>query len=398
MISTLFLKELKETLRDRRTVFMMIVIPTLIFPLIMNVYVSVSKSFTEEAATKELKVGFYSKDEKQEVLDLFLESDLKKNKIDLKPFSTEKELNKEIKEGKLDFGLFIPTTASKHLIEKEQVNIQVVYNGTDVGMEERASGWIEQLSEKIKKSRYIELKLNENIFTPFDVKYTNIASDKEMIGKLAGGILPYIFIVFGFLGCMYPAIDLFTGEKERKTMETLLTTPVPRWQILVGKMGVVVFSGLMASTFALVGLFASIELSDTIEDPKLLDIIHSILSLKFIVLLYLLLIPLTVFFSGIMVPLAIRAKSFKEAQSTISPLNILVVLPAMIGFMPGLELNIKTAFIPIINIVLSTKELIAGTLNWTYVIIAFFTMLCLAATMVFISLTTFGKENDVLNE
>ena len=171
---------------------------------------------------------------------------------------------------------------------------------------------IESIAEQ---ERYLDLKLKKEELTPIVTNFSNVASDKEMIGKLAGGILPYIFIAFGFLGCMYPAIDLFTGEKERGTIETLLTTPVARWQILFGKMGVVVLSGLLAASAALLGLFLSIEVLDIVENEEILTIVHQILNFKFVLLLFSLLFPLTVFFAGVMIPVAIYAKSFKEAQS-----------------------------------------------------------------------------------
>jgi sodium transport system permease protein len=217
-----------------------------------------------------------------------------------------------------------------------------------------------------------------------------------MIGKLVGGVLPYIFIAFGFIGCMYPAIDLFTGEKERGTIETLLTTPVARWQILFGKMGVVVSSGILAASCALLGLFLSIEVFQIVDDPKVLEVIYEILSLKFIILLYALLFPLTVFFAGLMIPIAVYAKSFKEAQSVITPLNILVVMPAMVGFFPGIELNAITASIPVVNVVLATKELIAGTLNYGLLALSFGVMLILAVLAVIISYKRFDKETNVV--
>jgi len=242
----------------------------------------------------------------------------------------------------------------------------------------------------------LKLGVNQEKVNPIETTYTNIASDKEMVGKLAGGILPYIFIAFGFIGCMYPAIDLFTGEKERGTIETLLTTPVARWQILFGKMGVVVLSGLVAASCALLGLFMSIEVLDVVDNKEILNIIHSILSPTFIILLYSLLIPLTVFFAGVMIPIAVYAKSFKEAQSIITPLNIVMVLPAMVGFFPGIELNLITACIPVVNIVLATKELIAGTLEFGLVALSFSVMFVLAILAIFVSYKRFDKETNVV--
>ncbi|TNE70212.1 MAG: ABC transporter permease, partial [Bacteroidetes bacterium] len=202
---------------------------------------------------------------------------------------------------------------------------------------------------------------------------------------------------FGFIGCMYPAIDLFTGEKERGTLETLLTTPVLRWQILFGKMGVVVLSGLLAASCSLLGLFLSIEVLNIVENEELLAIVHSILDVKFIVMLYALLIPLTIFFAGVMIPIAVYAKSFKEAQSVITPLNIVMVLPAMVGFFPGIELNAVTASIPVVNIVLATKELIAGTLDKWLLTISIGVMVLLAVSAVFVSYKRFDKETNIIS-
>ena len=227
-------------------------------------------------------------------------------------------------------------------------------------------------------------------------EYKNIASKKEMIGRLAGGILPYVFIAFGFIGCMYPAIDLFTGEKERGTIETLLTTPVSRIQILIGKMAVVVLSGLLAATSALVGLFFAIKVMSFEGNAQIMEIVQSILTPGFVLMLFFLLFPLTVFFAGVMVPIAVYAKSFKEAQSIITPLNIVMVLPAMVGLFPGIDLNIVTACIPVINIVLSTKELIAGTLEPGLLFLSFGIMVALAMVAVFISYKRFDKETNVV--
>lgn len=270
------------------------------------------------------------------------------------------------------------------------------HNATDMGMQERAEAYMKIIEDKAKQTRFKKLKIEEAKVQPIVTEYRNIASDKEMIGKFAGGMLPYIFIAFGFIGCMYPAIDLFTGEKERGTIETLLTTPVARWQILFGKMGVVVLSGLTAATAALFGLFMSIEVLDVVDNKEILEIIHSILSVKFILMLYSLLIPLTIFFAGVMIPIAVYAKSFKEAQSIITPLNIVMVLPAMVGFFPGIELNTVTACIPVVNIVLATKELIAGTLDFGLVALSFTVMLTLAVVAVIVSYKRFDKETNVV--
>ncbi|WP_343636152.1 ABC transporter permease [Fluviicola sp.] len=396
MIFTVFKKELRDTLRDRRTVMMMIVIPTLVFPMIMSIFMSVSESFQKKAAEKKVKIGLVSNQVGS------LEADLLKvpevlGKKEFIPFTDTLSLIQAIREDSIQVGIYVPNNAEQLKSAMKPISVTVFHDGTDLGMKERADAYLTFVQENWKKQRYAELKIDEAKITPFVMAYSNVASSKEMIGKLAGGFLPYLFIAFGFMGCMFPAIDLFTGEKERATIETLLTTPVPRWKILFGKMGVVVLSGLLAATFNLLGIYLSIEVLNLVKDPVVLQAIKDILSPTFIVMLYALLCPLIIFFAGIMIPISVRAKSFKEAQSIISPLNLLIILPAMVGFFPGVELNEVTALIPVVNIVLATKELIAGTLEWHLVAIAFGVMVVLAVIAIMLSYRKFENENNVIS-
>jgi sodium transport system permease protein len=392
----IFKKELMDTLRDRRTLLTMIVIPVLIFPLILTVFVNVSESFQKDAMDKDFKVGYLQQDAQNVLLSSLALLPDSLTRLELVAFDSEEALKNRIQEDSIQAGLIFSADFSTALQEQRTGKVTVWVNETKIGNRDRVKGYLEGVGEYLKINRLAELNLLPEQITPLQVTYENTASDKETLGKLAGGILPYLFIAFGFLGCMYPAIDLFTGEKERGTIETLLTTPVPRWKILIGKMGVVVLSGLLAASLALFGLFLSIEVLDLIQDPVLLEIMHSILTPTFVLMLYLLLIPLTIFFAGLMIPIAVYAKTFKEAQSIITPLNIVVILPAMVGFFPGIELNSVTAAIPIVNVVLATKELIAGTLEFSLLFISFAVMLGLAAIAVFISFKQFDKETNVV--
>ena len=397
MIFNIFKKELKETLRDKRTLIMMLVIPILIFPLILNVVIGVSSSFEESAENKTLKIGILGDPD-----DYFAQ---KLNEIPnalgpktLIPYHGDSiKMRADLKEEKLDLIFIYDSKFSEKLDKMEPTKLVCSFDKTNIGYDQRAQKYVQFIEAGEKLKRYETLNIDEQQITPFEIAYENSASNQKMIGELVGGFLPYIFIAFGFMGCMYPAIDLFTGEKERGTIETLLTTPVSRWQFLVGKMLVIILSGLMASFFALLGLFLSINFMDIIPDPEIMKVVNQILSIGFVLKLFFLLLPLTVFFAGIMIPIAVYTKTFKEAQSIIAPLNILVLLPAMAGLFPGIELNIKTAMIPILNIVLTTKGLIGGHIDYSLLALSFLVMLILAVIAVMISFKQFGKESNILS-
>lgn len=395
MIRKIFLKELKDTLRDRRTLMMMIVIPVLIFPIILNVTIGISSSFEKDAATKSIKIGFVG-DIQSSIMQEFTHMPTNLGKFDLVPYANFKDLETDVKADSLQMGIIVPDDYLSKERAMQPVTCEVIYNATDLGISDRAEKYMEVVEKNAEKKRYKNLELDETKLKPIITEYKNVASKKEMIGKLAGGILPYVFIAFGFIGCMYPAIDLFTGEKERGTIETLLTTPVSRIQILIGKMAVVVLSGLLAATSALVGLFIAIKVINIEGNEQIMSIVQSVLTPSFVLMLFFLLFPLTVFFAGVMIPIAVYAKSFKEAQSIITPLNIVMVLPAMVGLFPGIELNLVTACIPVVNVVLATKELIAGTLDTGLLLLSFGIMVALAAVAVFISYKHFDKETNVV--
>lgn len=394
MIFNIFKKELIDTLRDKRSVRMMVIIPLLVFPVMLNLILFSTKKIEENQAEKTMHIGLI------EGKSNFLTSKLKQlsnnKEKQLLFYKDSLQLINALNAKKIQVALVLESTFEKKLKTFQPARIHLISNDTELGFSDRMNNDLLQIEEQLKKERFQQLKINETTLQPLDIKATNIASSKEMIGKLAGGFLPYIFITFGFMGCMYPAIDLFTGEKERGTLETLLTAPVARWRLLVGKLLVIVVAGLISASCGFLGLFFEIEVFGFTGEPEIATLIHSILSLKFIFSLYLLLIPLIVFIAGLLVPIAIYAKSFKEAQSMIAPLNFVIIIPVMIGFLPGIEYNFATASIPIINIVLATKELIAGTLTIGLMTWSFFVMLSFAALAVLFSHKRFDKENAIL--
>lgn len=396
MIFTIFKKELIDTLRDKRTMRTMLLIPLLVFPITLTLFVNVSSSFEKKASEEKLKIGVWG-DLGAKYWNQLEEMPDGLGKKELENFEDSGALKTAIEQGEIQLGLIVPKNEAELARTKKTIPLTWLFDASSVGRQERAESYMNYISDRAESARLKELVVDAEKLHPLVPVYQNCASDKKMIGKLAGGFLPYIFIAFGFIGCMYPAIDLFTGEKERGTIETLLTTPVSRWQILVGKMMVVVTSGMLAASCALLGLFVSIEFLDIVHNKEILDIVHGILTPSFIIAMFSLLFPLVVFFAGAMIPIAVYAKSFKEAQSIITPLNFVMVLPAMIGFFPGIELNAITAAIPVVNIVLSTKELIAGTLSVGYYCISLGIMLLLATLSVILSYRQFGNEARILN-
>ena len=383
-------KEFLDIFRDKRTLIRMILIPLLVFPLIINVVTNVQASQNKKQAEKKLSVGYYLNGQSTEMVDRMANNE----GYEFVAYSDTATLRKDVNDKKINIGLDYSSTFFEDYQIGKQANYTVYYRAAEFEDYDRFQDMLKKEDSVLIDKRMKSLNLSYNYIVPTVANEINLSPLKEIIGKYAGGILPYIFMAFCFMGCMLPAIDLFAGEKERGTIETLLTSPVNRAQILIGKLLVVTSFGLLSATVALVGLFASFYLQDT--DSEFMQAVSDILTPQLIGTLYVLLIPLAIFFAGVMIPISVYSRSFKEAQSILTPLNIVMVLPAMAGFFPGVELDYTTAFIPIVNVVLASKAIIAGTADIVLISITFTTLIVLAAVAVFISWKQFGKESMIL--
>lgn len=386
-----FRKEMLYTLRDRRTLVVMVVIPLLLFPSIFVITSTIQKSAMESEAGKTLRVAFHGEGEKDRLLNL-LHAD---PTLRVTTFADTAGFRDGIRTDSFDLALATGPGfdgAQKALTSTE---VFMWYDQTKDLTFERGKMKVDFLSKLLLQERLDSLGLTQAAIEPLKLVKRNTASTQETIGKMAGGFLPYIFIAFCYMGCMFPAIDLFTGEKERGTIETILATPVDRWKLLAGKMLVVVCSGMTTAFLALFGLFVGMQLGETLPQ-ELIDVVLGVLSPTFMLLFFLMLIPLVTAFAGLMIPATVFAKSYKEAQSILSPLNFVVILPAIVGMMPGVELNYATACVPVLNVVLATKDLIAGSINPLHFILTMLSLLIVAAVAVLVSFKRFGNESNVL--
>jgi sodium transport system permease protein len=301
-----------------------------------------------------------------------------------------------IEQDRLDGAFVVDQNFDAAVADLEPGHIDFYYKSTDDQriIRNRLTEIVEVYEKEILDARFARLELDEEVMRGVDLEKHNIASMKEQFGKQIGGFLPYIFILFCFMGAMYPAIDLGAGEKERGTLETLLTAPVNRFHILLGKFGVVMLTGLMSAVVSIVGLYIGLRQSNELP-PEIFDVIVKILGADTILLIFSLLVPLTVFFAGVLLSVSLSAKSFKEAQSLITPLNMAIIIPAAIGMIPGMTMNFTTALIPVLNVSLATKEIIAGTMTTANLIIVYISLVAYAVLSLWGAAFWFKRESTI---
>jgi sodium transport system permease protein len=358
--ATIFRKEFTDTIRDRRTLFVMVIFPLLLVPLLLTVVGRIQASSMKKAVEKTLRVGLASHGNASG----FAEELMQTRGLRVVEGIPADSAEAFIKRDSLDAVVVVAQNFDSEVEQMRSGTISLYYKSSeDYDMvKRRLSAVLEGFEMKLREMRFRKLNLDASIVNAVRVEEHDVASAKERVGKAIGGMVPYFFVIFCFMGSMYPAIDLAAGEKERGTMETLLTAPVSRFEILLGKFAVVVLTGILSAGISMLGIYVAVLQVKEIP-PELMQMIRGILDAQTILLVLSLLLPLTVFFAAILLSLSIFAKSYKEAQSLISPLTILIILPVLVGVMPGIELDTVTALVPVLNVSLATREIIAGTIN-----------------------------------
>lgn len=394
-ILTIFKKEFKDITRDRRSMVMMIVLPMLLFPVLITLVGAVTMRQAKKAKTKTLAVALIAHGNAATFRDTLL----KRGDLKIREDVRQDEIRALIQSDSLDAAIRFDPQFDAQVADLQSGRIHLYFNSSRNLNESRTrlTNLIRYYENQLVDDRFQRLSLDRKIVDPVQVQRHDIASVREKVGKSIGGFLPYIFVLMGFMGCMYPAIDLGAGEKERGTLETLLVAPVSRFHILMGKCGVIVLSGLVSVTVSFIGLFSVFFLSRELV-AKILQALQGTFDIASVLLFISLFLPLIIFFAAALMSLSIFARSFKEAQSIMTPLNIVIIVPAALGLLPGVELDAVTAFIPVLNISLAAKDILAGTITIPLLLEVYASLIVLAGLSLYGCAKWFERENTIFRE
>lgn len=385
-------KEITDLLRDKRTLMTMIIIPVLVFPIIMGITGKITSSNIKKEQEKVLRIGVVQSPNSSTIQQLF------DGRPDIKfsLFQDASQFESLIQQDSIDGALLASDSLPESIAAMKSAQITLLYKSANWGVKERTMTVLEGYKNTLMNERLAKLNINRQSIDPIEIKIQDVSSVREKIGQSIGGMIPYILIIFSFIGCMYPAIDLFTNEKERGTLETILVTPVKRLEILFGKMIVVALTGLISAVLSLIGLSVGLKQFSSDLPEDIMGTLMNFIEPSNAIMLIAMLVPLLIFFASLLTMVTTYAKSYKEAQSIISPMMIIIIMPAVIGMMPGIKLNFSTALIPIANISLATKEIIAGTISYPMYAVVLCSLLVYAAIGVFAAAIWFGRESNIV--
>jgi sodium transport system permease protein len=396
-IGTVYRKELTDSLRDRRTLISTLLVPLLLFPILSVGFGALALTLEKKAKEEIPKVMLLGGADSPGALEA-LRASKKIEVVPATPDWKDKIINKEIRAA-----VAIPDGFEASLAQRNPQTVEIYkYEG-----ELKSSISADTVEKELKDYRdnVIEARLDANhvpssILIPFRIKQDNVAPPEKVGGAAFGGIIGYMVILLCLTGGMYPAMDLTAGEKERGTMETILSSPISRLDLVLGKFFLVLTATLVTAALSVTSMgvsfwgarqFGSQEIS---KNPDAMFAQMNI-GLPAVLSVFVMALPLAVLFSAGLITISLFAKSYKEAQSYVSPLMVLVLIPAVAAMLPGVELTAKLALIPILNVSLLCKELVTGTYHWNFIGLIFLSTCVYAAAALFLAVKMFQRE-DVL--
>lgn len=371
---TLMKKEILDVFRDKKTVIMMLVVPLILYPLIfigaMQVVAFISSNMDEQNyriaveadddGTFVHKLMEKSKEhadaEEGEaaytltVYDVYSMDSVHDYMAELGEETIDAYVVGKMQDGKMQYDVYYLSSVTNSAYAMNIV--------TDVFDEFRE----ELTEEKIKEAG---LDVHE-ILEPVAYQTNDTSSNEQSLGSIMGSILPFMLIVSLLMGTMYPAIDTTAGERERGTLETILTLPVTNRQLIVSKFLTVASIGILSALLNIVSMggiaFYVYQLMDLSSDAQAFDMGRFIPAILVCILA---IFAFSLFISAVTMCVTSFAKSYKEANNYITPLMLVVMIVGYIGFIPNIELSQTMAMIPVANICLLIKNILVFKIDYT---------------------------------
>lgn len=352
-------KELLDTLRDRRTLAAMILVPMVVYPA--TLLITTETIVGQEKASGDGVVHVGAAPDLPDDLHRFLQEE---PKLALTTLSTSafgaRQARAALKDD-LHVLMVLSATSAVALSEGGTAEVTLYVDDTQPSGDApraRLQAVLRRYSEHTRDLRLKSRGLSPAMARPLSVQVRTVATDKEQGNHLLSLILPSLVLLFVALSSLYPAIDLTAGEKERKTLGTLLTSPVALSDIVLGKLLAVVTVGTFAGMLnvAALGLTflrvmhstpAAAKVSFDVGLGTALGLMGAVLAAAF---------PL----GALMLLFASFARSFRDANLLLTPVLLIAMLPAGVVMLPGAELNSGFCLVPIANAALWMKALLSG--------------------------------------
>tara|TARA_E500000178_G_scaffold154596_1_gene154369 strand:- start:1363 stop:2571 length:1209 start_codon:yes stop_codon:yes gene_type:complete len=393
----LLVKEIKHLFRDTKTIVQTVVVPTFITPLLLGAIFWYVGSIATEETKKTYDISTYTSTESNLITQL--------NDSDRLNVLTEASIDEvitSVTDGVTEIGLVLDNSFLNDLESDSSAKITIYSKNIDTFSQAKSlvTNIIDDFEEAERNERLVALNLTNEYVNPIVIEEEDLTTEQESAGSIFGAILALFFVMYVMSGSTYPAVDLGAGEKERGTMETLISTNISSVDIIIGKMLSVTTSAVLTATFSMLGfaipmLVIFLFYADSVNE-YLFSLLSALLNPVAFLGVFILIIPLSVFMGAFLLAISVYAKSPKEAGLLLGNVLIIFIVPCYIPLInPGLELDFVGALIPCYNLALITNNLIAGTVDWFLYGVALVSTIVYCCIAIYVTYIMFDDENVI---
>lgn len=337
-------KELRTILRDKKSLMMMLITPIMI-PLFIFIFSYVYDKLMNTNENEKYYVGInYNLND--------IEKNLISENLEIKYYENKDDMQKAYKTNKID-AYVIKTNENYDIYANDKTkNSSLASN--------YFANFLSNYNDYLAQNYLSEIGADFNkVYKNITYNYVNLSGSDDLINTIV--TMGFIFAVMAIsLTAIYTATDIIASEKERGTLETILTFPIKNEELIIGKYLSIVISCLITSIISMVLTVVSFKIAS-----KTFDIYkEATLNFNFstITMAILIMFTFSIFVSGLCIFIASKTKSYKEAQSSLTPVSLFTMIPMILDTL-GIKMNLTLSLIPIVNHATFLKMIFCQTIG-----------------------------------
>ena len=383
VVRTVFRKELREMLRDRRSLAVMFGIPLLLYPLVAIGIATLGSQKKQELTSQTAKVFITNGEDVPYLVHL-----MNGQYTGLTAVKLNEDIEPEaaLKAGELSAIIEAPPDAELRHVSGEDVELRVRLDRSrtaTVFVERKLDKMLEDYKKFVIEQRLALRGIPAKVLDPPRTKTVDVSSGTQRFGRMLAQMLPLLLLMTGMLGALFPALNATTTERELGTLETLLVTPAGRTELLVAKGGLVLICGLLTAGLNMISMALVLKRATSMLDTSAAELNVSAAGLA---LSYLAAVPTLVLFTTLVLIMGLLARNFREANAYATPVMLLPLASLAVGIMEP-RLTPAVLLTPIANTTVIIREALTGRVPpW-----AFFTAFASSAVYAGLMLATAAR-------
>ncbi|MCS7197356.1 MAG: ABC transporter permease [Candidatus Bipolaricaulota bacterium] len=391
-ILTVWQREILDTLRDRRSLVLMIVVPLVVMPIFVLLPSLLVQQERAEMGKVAQPIVVHNGAEAPGLVAAIQASGVLK-------IVEHPDPERALQEGQIALWVMIPSGLEEKLAQGEPVEVRAKFNpgrSPSRSAREKFDALWEGYHRQFVAQKLAEQGCPPELVRPAPVNYE--ASQEQVGMAFLSLLLPLFLVMWAAMGGYYTALEAAVGEKERKTLETLLVAPVSRSSIVIGKVLAILVVTIFAEVISIAGLLAAL-----FAVPRLLQV-ETLAGLKFaltpeiVLLIVALMAALAAMMSAVIFALFFYTRSIREAQSHANWVTFGVMIPALIAQFREIEPSLTMLLVPVFNVVLVFKELLLGQINVMHLGVVLSSSLVYAIVAIWIAVRIFQDERVLFRQ